>query len=84
MVEMKAGKNKSIRNGDEPKQPTYQFNSDATRVLDRGVWKEFKTCVQCRRIFVNRKAFEKNWQEVKYCSAACRSKSKSKKPVTEE
>ena len=60
-----------------------QFNSDGTRVLDRGVWKEFKTCSQCQRIFVNRKAFEKNWSEVKYCSAGCRARSKSRPKAPE-
>ena len=48
------------------KQPAYEFNTDGSRVLDRGVWKEFKTCAFCQRIFVNRKAFEKNWSEGRY------------------
>ena len=48
------------------KQPSYEFNTDGSRVLDRGVWKEFKTCASCQRIFVNRKAFEKNWSEGRY------------------
>lgn len=79
------------------KQPAYEFNTDGSRVLDRGVWKEFKTCASCQRIFVNRKAFEKNWSEgrylgpdhhaptrstVKYCSSSCRASSK-RRPTTQ-
>ncbi len=75
---------KKSTGGNPPKQSTYQFNSDGTRVLDRGVWKEFKTCAQCQRIFVNRKAFEKNWSEVKYCSSGCRARSKSRPKAQSE
>ncbi len=78
------GKKKSTGGNPPPKQPTYQFNSDGTRVLDRGVWKEFKTCVQCHRIFVHRKSFEKNWNEVKFSSQACRTRSKSRRTVQAE
>ena len=31
-----------------------------------------KTCVVCGRPMVWRKAWAKNWDEVKYCSDACR------------
>jgi len=31
-----------------------------------------KTCVSCKRIMTWRKRWEKNWDEVKYCSEACR------------
>ncbi|MBM3170194.1 MAG: DUF2256 domain-containing protein [Bacteroidetes bacterium] len=31
-----------------------------------------KTCVVCQRPFSWRKKWEKNWEEVKYCSQACR------------
>ncbi len=31
-----------------------------------------KTCVVCGRPFTWRKKWEKNWDEVKYCSDACR------------
>ena len=31
-----------------------------------------KTCVTCGRPFVWRKAWEKVWDEVKYCSDRCR------------
>jgi hypothetical protein len=31
-----------------------------------------KTCVVCRRPFTWRKKWEKNWNEVKYCSEKCK------------
>jgi hypothetical protein len=31
-----------------------------------------KPCVQCQRSMTWRKAWAKNWDEVKYCSQACR------------
>jgi hypothetical protein len=31
-----------------------------------------KICVVCQRPFSWRKKWEKNWEEVKYCSQACR------------
>ncbi|MCG9909966.1 MAG: DUF2256 domain-containing protein [Flavobacteriales bacterium] len=31
-----------------------------------------KDCVVCKRPFTWRKKWEKNWEEVKYCSNACR------------
>jgi hypothetical protein len=34
-----------------------------------------KMCPVCNRLFAWRKKWEKNWQEVKYCSDACRRKS---------
>jgi hypothetical protein len=74
-VEMKAKKGGSGSGSG----PNHTFNSDKSRVLDRGVWKEFKYCSSCDRIFVNRKAFERNWESVKYCSDACRKRSKSNK-----
>ncbi len=41
---------------------------------------EQKECVVCQRVFTNRKKFAKRgqWDEVKYCSNACR-KNKNKK-----
>jgi hypothetical protein len=48
----------------------------------RGVKKQHlpqKTCAECGRPFVWRKKWEKNWDEVKYCSDACRKQSKSNK-----
>lgn len=31
-----------------------------------------KKCLQCQRPFTWRKKWEKNWEEVKYCSERCR------------
>ncbi len=36
-----------------------------------------KTCVACGREMTWRKAWEKNWDSVKYCSDACRKKKAS-------
>jgi hypothetical protein len=33
-----------------------------------------KVCAVCQRPFTWRKKWEKNWNEVKYCSEACRKK----------
>jgi hypothetical protein len=35
-----------------------------------------KTCQACQRTMTWRKAWAKNWDEVKYCSDACRSAAK--------
>ena len=35
-----------------------------------------KPCVQCGRSMVWRKAWEKNWETVKYCSDRCTSEAK--------
>lgn len=35
-----------------------------------------KTCLVCQREMTWRKAWAKNWDEVKYCSDACRSAAK--------
>ncbi|MBC7698162.1 MAG: DUF2256 domain-containing protein [Bacteroidia bacterium] len=37
-----------------------------------------KICIQCAREMTWRKAWAKNWEEVKYCSDKCRANSKSK------
>jgi len=37
-----------------------------------------KLCVQCRREMTWRKSWAKNWDEVKYCSDACRKNVKAK------
>ena len=39
-----------------------------------------KLCVACGRTMTWRKAWAKNWDEVKYCSDACRQAGTSKKP----
>jgi hypothetical protein len=36
-----------------------------------------KLCVVCNRTMTWRKSWAKNWEAVKYCSDACRAKSKS-------
>jgi hypothetical protein len=35
-----------------------------------------KTCIVCQRPYTWRKKWAKVWDEVKYCSEACRKKSK--------
>ncbi|HAI83092.1 MAG TPA: DUF2256 domain-containing protein [Chitinophagaceae bacterium] len=35
-----------------------------------------KDCIVCKRPFTWRKKWEKNWDEIKYCSDACRAKAK--------
>mmetsp|Transcript_73842 Transcript_73842/g.158366 ORF Transcript_73842/g.158366 Transcript_73842/m.158366 type:complete len:81 (+) Transcript_73842:75-317(+) len=42
-------------------------------VLDRGVMKKAKDCCQCQRVFTWRKKWEKDWDNVQYCSDACKS-----------
>lgn len=42
------------------------------RVLDRGVYKEAKTCVVCQRPFTWRKKWERCWDEVTTCSDKCK------------
>ncbi|MCH2233370.1 MAG: DUF2256 domain-containing protein [Crocinitomicaceae bacterium] len=40
-----------------------------------------KVCPVCKRPFSWRKKWEKNWEEVKYCSERCRRQSK-RNPVS--
>jgi hypothetical protein len=40
-----------------------------------------KFCTQCFREMSWRKAWAKNWEEVKYCSDACRLKAKPQKKI---
>ncbi|NDE84758.1 MAG: DUF2256 domain-containing protein [Verrucomicrobia bacterium] len=40
-----------------------------------------KTCLHCGRPFAWRKKWERVWDEVKYCSDACRRKVSPRKPV---
>lgn len=35
-----------------------------------------KTCITCERPFTWRKKWEKNWNDVKYCSDKCRTQKK--------
>ena len=37
-----------------------------------------KPCAVCQRAMTWRKSWAKNWQDVKYCSEACRKLSKAK------
>lgn len=41
-----------------------------------------KVCLQCNRAFSWRKKWEKNWNEVKYCSERCRRTIKKEKIIT--
>ncbi|WP_370225402.1 DUF2256 domain-containing protein [Pararhodobacter marinus] len=38
-----------------------------------------KTCAQCGRPMVWRKAWAKTWDEVKYCSDRCRAEARSRR-----
>jgi hypothetical protein len=38
-----------------------------------------KACLVCARTMKWRKSWEKNWEEIKYCSDACRKNSKKTK-----
>jgi len=40
-----------------------------------------KICVVCNRPYTWRKKWEKNWEEVKYCSDRCRGEAKKIKPA---
>ncbi|MDX2075106.1 MAG: DUF2256 domain-containing protein [bacterium] len=40
-----------------------------------------KICATCNRPFTWRKKWERNWDDVKYCSDKCRQKAKSKKGI---
>ena len=54
-------------------------------MMDRGVQKEFKICQACERPMVWRKAWERCWDEVKFCSDKCKKTARSKnKPPGEE
>ncbi|NCX96245.1 MAG: DUF2256 domain-containing protein [Chitinophagia bacterium] len=46
----------------------------------KGVKKEHlphKVCLRCNRLFTWRKKWEKDWDNVKYCSDRCRSSKKA-------
>ncbi|MBK8286785.1 MAG: DUF2256 domain-containing protein [Ahniella sp.] len=40
-----------------------------------------KICVVCHRLMTWRKAWARNWDDVRYCSDACRQRKASAKPV---
>lgn len=62
----------------------HTFNSDGSQVLDRGVWKAYKYCVECKKIMVMRASWEKNWDSVKVCSEKCRKAAKMRKKSSSE
>ncbi|KAI8832051.1 hypothetical protein BJ741DRAFT_615120 [Chytriomyces cf. hyalinus JEL632] len=47
-------------------------------MLDRGVMKQFKLCVQCQLPMTRRKKWASDvvWDEVRYCSDRCRKAAK--------
>lgn len=45
---------------------------EAGRTDDVGVPPESKTCVRCGRTMEWRKAWARNWDQVRYCSEACK------------
>lgn len=66
------------------RRPSHTFNSDKSRVLDRGVWKKFKYCSHCELIMVERAKWSNNFEAVKYCSDKCRRAAKPLKPKDPE
>ena len=52
-------------------------NPEVFRVMDRGQIREAKFCQQCGLKMTWRKKWERNWDEVKYCSERCRRATKS-------
>ena len=71
--------------GGASKKVRGQFNSvledrlpERGRILDRGVFKDYKICALCERPMVRRKKWKADqvWNNVKYCSDKCRKSSK--------
>lgn len=50
--------------------------SNERTVMDRGVKKQAKDCLYCKKEFTWRKKWADNWDEVKYCSKACKQSAK--------
>ncbi|MCH8520143.1 MAG: DUF2256 domain-containing protein [Nanoarchaeota archaeon] len=42
------------------------------KIVDRGVIKEAKCCIECGKVFVNRKKWKDNFKDVKFCSQKCK------------
>lgn len=42
------------------------------KIVDRGTTKEAKYCLQCGKIFTNRKKWKDNFKDVKFCSQKCK------------
>lgn len=78
-VEMRQTNDKKGQSG-----AAHTFSSDGTKVLDRGVWKQYKYCKNCKKIMVMRKSWEKNWDSVAVCSDKCRKAARSKRENTPE
>lgn len=52
---------------------------DGDRVLDKGVWKRYKTCMYCEQIVVERAKWKDCWEEIRYCSDRCKTEGKRAK-----
>ena len=48
------------------------------KIIDRGTTKEAKYCLECGKIFTNRKKWKDNFKYIKFCSQKCKSNYKSK------
>ena len=46
-------------------------------IFDRGSYKKFKYCKNCKKIMTWRKKWANNWDEVKYCSQKCKKQKKN-------
>ena len=51
-------------------------------VVDRGVKKQAKDCLYCKKEFTWRKKWADNWDDVKYCSNACKESAKASRDAT--
>ncbi len=51
------------------------FVSNTMKMVKKGDLDQ-KICVHCKRPFIWRKKWEKNWADVKYCSERCKRDSK--------
>jgi len=43
-------------------------------IIDRGVKKKIKICMECKKDMVWRKKWEANWNNVLFCSKRCKKK----------
>ncbi len=46
--------------------------NDLFFIIDRGSKKEAKYCLNCKKIFVNRKKWKDNFKEINFCSKKCK------------
>lgn len=49
-----------------------ELKRDIFKIVDRGIVKEAKHCIQCNKIFTNRKKWGEKFEEVKFCSQKCK------------